>query len=289
MPTLTNPAAGYLQNCNATPFLATGGDGNLDPADFPPYMAPEPDNNRARQSRLLLGGDRRIDFDELVRLTWDTRVLEADTELPVLRQELTARDLPPERARRALAALDLLERWDRRSGVDSPQMTLYFFWRFSMRERHVDDPVAALEQTLDYLQRTYGGWRVPWGDVNRLQRSHSSGAEPFDDAAESLPVAGGPGIPFGMIFSCYARPRDGERRMYGIAGHSYVAVVEFAAPLRARSVMVFGPQADPAAPHYFDQSRLFASGRYKPAWFGRAEVAANRASARILHFWPERG
>ena len=38
LPTYTNPDTGYLQNCNATPFLATGGDDNLNRNDFPSYM-----------------------------------------------------------------------------------------------------------------------------------------------------------------------------------------------------------------------------------------------------------
>ena len=56
LPTLTNPPRGYLQNCNATPFLATGGDGNLNAEDYPAYMVAETDNNRSRMSRILLGG-----------------------------------------------------------------------------------------------------------------------------------------------------------------------------------------------------------------------------------------
>ncbi len=44
LPQLTNPAAGFVQNCNSTPF-ATTVDGNPDPARFPAYMiGPEADN-----------------------------------------------------------------------------------------------------------------------------------------------------------------------------------------------------------------------------------------------------
>jgi acyl-homoserine-lactone acylase len=94
LPTYTNPTAGYLQNCNATPFLATGAGGNLSAADFPAYMAPEDDNNRSRMSRILLGGDGQFSFEDLTRMTWDTRVLEADTMLPMLRQEVTPATCP---------------------------------------------------------------------------------------------------------------------------------------------------------------------------------------------------
>jgi acyl-homoserine-lactone acylase len=286
LPTLTNPEAGYLQNCNATPFLATGGAGNLHPADFPAYMAPEPDNNRSRMSRILLGGERDFSFDELARLTWDTRVLEADTTIPVLVQEVAARDLPAPRRRRAEAAVRLLQQWDRRSDVDSPAMTLYFYWRYAERQQGISDPVAALEHALDRMQNTYGSWKVAWGQVNRLQRRHTSGAEGFVADAESLPVAGGPGNPFGIIFNFYARPEQGQRRMYGIAGHSFVSLVEFGDPAAARSILVFGADADPQSPHYFDQARLFAKQRYKPAWFTPAQVRANTRGTLELDYPP---
>jgi len=286
LPTLTNPAAGYLQNCNATPFLATAADGNLAAGDYPPYMAPEDDNNRSRMSRILLGGDRTFSYGELSRLTWDTRVLEADTMLPTLRVELEARGLPQARRERALEALEFLEQWNRRSSITSEPMTLYFFWRHAMRQLDMADPVAAFEHALAYMQDTYGSWQVAWGQVNRLQRRHTSGAEPFDDDAESLPIAGGPGNPFGIIFNFYARPEPGRQNMYGVAGHSFVGLVEFDESPRAESVLVFGADADPQSPHYFDQSRLFAEQRYKQAWFTREAVRANTQSTLTLEYAP---
>ena len=286
LPTLTNPPAGWLQNCNATPFLATGGGGNLDPADYPAYLVGERDNNRSRMSRILLDGANHVSFDRLARLTWETRVLEADTTIPALAVEVTARALPGTRGERAASALSFLERWDRYSDVESRPMTLYFYWRYAMRQQGFDDPVEAFEHALDYMEDTYGSWKVPWGAVNRLQRRHTSGQEAFDDQAESLPVAGGPGNPFGMIFNVYARPRNGLRRMYGIAGHSFVSLVEFGNHPRARSILVFGDSAHPDSPHYFDQARLFVRRRYKPAWFDRAEVNDHTESTLALAYDP---
>lgn len=286
LPTLTNPASGYLQNCNATPFLATGAADNLPAGDYPPYMAPEDDNNRSRMSRILLGGDRTFSYDALSQLTWDTRVLEADTMLPTLRVEIEARDLPQARRERAMEALKFLEQWDRRSSITSQPMTLYFFWRHAMEQLDMPDPVAAFEHALRYMQDTYGSWQVAWGDVNRLQRRHTSGAEPFDDDAESLPIAGGPGNPFGIIFNFYARPEQGRQKMYGVAGHSFVGLVEFGETPKAESVLVFGADSDPQSSHYFDQSRLFAERRYKQAWFTRAEVSANAQSTVTLEYTP---
>lgn len=237
-------------------------------------------------SRILLGGDRRFGYAELEKLTWDTRVLDADTMIPVLAQEVAARDLPSPRRERALLALKFLEDWDRRTHVASPETTLYFFWRHAMVRRGMQDPVAAFEFALNHMESTYGGWQVAWGEVNRLQRRHTGGNEPFDDEAPSLPVGGGPGDPFGTIFNFYALPREDKQRMYGFQGHSYVALVEFANPPKAKSILVFGASSDPASPHYFDQAKLFVDRRYKPAWFDRTAVGENVRTTLTLQFDP---
>ncbi|MEM7078599.1 MAG: penicillin acylase family protein [Pseudomonadota bacterium] len=282
LPTYTNPSSGYLQNCNATPFLATAAQDNLQHTDFPSYMVAEADNNRSRRSRMLLGGDARLSYRALRDMTWDTYVLEAETTLPVLFQELAARDIRGAEGKDLQRAAKLLARWDRRATKRSTATSLYFFWRFTQRQLGVEEPLAAFRQAVEYMQTTYGSIAVPWGEINRLQRAHSSGRESFDDNAASLAIAGGPGNPFGTIFNFYARPQAGKQRMYGIAGHSYVALVEFGPQTRTDSLLTFGASADPASPHYFDQAQLFARQRYKRAWFSRQEVeAAQRSRVEI--------
>lgn len=284
LPTLTNPPAGYLQNCNATPFLATADGGNLDAKDYPSYMVKEDDNNRSRMSRLLLGGEKKFTYKDVEKMTWDTRVLEADTKIPMLVQEVAARDLSTSDRKTLLPALRLLKRWDRQATINSTGTTLYYFWRVQERQLGVQDPVEGFKNAVAYMTETYGDWRVRWGDVNRLQRSHTSGLRGFDDEAESLPVAGGPGNPFGTIFNFYARPQSGQKKMYGVAGHSFVSLVEFGEQPYAKSILQFGSNADPSSPHYFDQSRLFASQKYKEAWFDKNAVVEDSQTSTTLDF-----
>ena len=220
------------------------------------------------------------------KLTWDTRVLEVETTLPVLRQEIAARDLAEAQADLLAGPLKLLEQWDGIATVDSEATTLYFFYRLQQRQLGTPDPVDAFTNAVGYMQKVYGSWRVAWGDVNRLQRRHTSGATGFDDEAESLPIAGGPGNPFGTIFNFYARPQPGQQKMYGVAGHSFVGLVEFDSPLKASSLLVFGANSDPDSAHYFDQSRLFAKQQYKPAWFTPEEVSANAETEITLAYAP---
>ncbi len=286
LPTLTNPQTGYLQNCNATPFLATAHGSNLNADDFPGYMVSEGDNNRSRMSRVLLNGEAKFSFADLESMTWDTYVLEAEVTLPELTQEVRARGFAGEDAERLQGALDMLNAWDRYAEIDSEATSLYFFWRFMQRQRGVVDPVDALQQALGYMMETYGSVAVPWGEINRLQRAHTSGLKGFDDEAESLPIAGGPGNPFGTIFNFYSRPQPGKQKMYGVAGHSFVGLVEFGKTPLAKSVLVFGADADPESNHYFDQSRLFAERKYKSAWFAPKDVKRNTQTTRTLSWQP---
>ncbi len=276
LPQITNPSSGYLQNCNATPFLASAEGDNPDPDDFPAYMVSEDDNNRSRMSRRILESEEQFSWEEWQRYTFDTHVIEAETTIPELRAAIDSRPIEAGKRKRLVEALEHLEAWDRVSTIDSTEMTLYYVWRNNQQRGGIKDPVDALAAALPMLEAGGSGWKVPWGELNRLQRRHTSGTEPFDDAVESLPVAGGPGNPFGIIFNFYSRPEEGQKRQYGVAGHSYVSVVDMSKDdLRAKSILVFGQNSDPGSPNWFDQSRLFAEQQYKPAWFNRDEVEAN--------------
>ncbi len=273
LPQITNPPAGYAQNCNATPFMATANGGNPDPREFPPYMAPEDDNNRSRISRRILEGQERFSWEQWQTVTWDTSVLEAETMVPKLRTAVD--ELGGARAAALRDAVAHLESWDMKSTIESTEMALYFTWRDTMVSSRSEDLVDTFEIALASLEESWGSWKVPWGEINRLQRAHSSGTEPFSDERDSLPIAGGPGTPLGMVFAFYTRPEEGAQRRYGVAGHSFVSVVEFGETPRAESILVFGESSDPSSPNWFDQSRLYAERRYKPAWFRRSEVEEN--------------
>ena len=150
-----------------------------------------------------------------------------------------------------------------------------------IRTAGASDPIAALEKTKAALESGWGTWRVAWGEVNRLQRVHTSGSEePFRDDRPSVPVPGAPSIT-GTVFTFGAREIPGQKRWYGTVGDTYVAVVEFGKKVKTRSLLVMGQSADSNSPHYFDQARLYSEGRFKDAWFGDAEV--HRHVERTYH------
>lgn len=277
LPQLTNPKTGWMQNCNTTPFLLTS-EGNPDPKKFPSYMVQEGDNLRGEISRRILAANKKFTFEEWRRSAFDTHVIGADKRLPNLLAAVKKRlDTPGDHAANLRKAFESLSQWDRRSTTSSVPMTLFVLWSDKIDQNRAADDAAivnALGEVLKTLEGDFGTWRVAWGEISRLQRYDETSSVTFSDERPSVPVPGMSGRE-GGVFTFHAIPQRGLERRYGVAGGTYISVVEFGPKVRGLSVHVFGASGDPDNKHFMDQSELYARGEFKPAWLTLEEVKSN--------------
>ncbi|HKE92563.1 MAG TPA: penicillin acylase family protein, partial [Gemmatimonadales bacterium] len=151
LPQLTNPATGWMQNCNTTPFRLTSS-GNPDSSRFPRYMVQDGDNLRGRASRKILGETPRFTWDSWQRAAFDTYVIGADSLLPeLLRDSSAASDSAP-------AAMAVLAGWNRRADTASVAMTVFDRWLDALGQAGVekrDTWLAGLDSALARLTRDW--------------------------------------------------------------------------------------------------------------------------------------
>jgi acyl-homoserine-lactone acylase len=193
-----------MENCNTFPFFLTNS-GNPDPENYPKYMVRETgsdaNNPRGRASQRILGTTTRFSFDDWKKAVFDTHVTTADEILPEWLATL------PKGAMDATVAeaVQELERWDHRSTADSVAMTIFTLWDYSIWRTKASTPETfneSLRGVLADLSKQFGTWRVPYGNLNRLQRLVAYGKPPFvnptfdppfgsptfDDDESSLPI-----------------------------------------------------------------------------------------------------
>jgi len=286
---LHNPATGWIQNCNSTPFTASG---SASPKrnEFPGYMAPDDENARGIHAVRVLENRKGFTVESLIEAAYDSYLTGFEPILPGL---LAAYDrLPPSAPLRARLSepIDSLRSWNLRFSVTSVPTTVAVYWGEEMVRlaRAADDTEAgsvfdyiaakapaaerlgALVAAVEKLEADFGTWKTGWGEVNRFQRLTGEIVPAFNDSLPSLPV-GFASAQWGSLASFGSRSY-GTRKMYGTSGNSFVAVVEFGPRVRAKSVLAGGVSGDPKSPHFYDQAEIYARGQFKDVLFYREDV-----------------
>jgi penicillin amidase len=298
LPQLLNPADGYVQNCNSSPFTTCDTD-NPDRKNYPRYMVEDADDDkrRAKISRQLLREMKSVTFEDVERAIFDTTVYWAQEELPKYAakfEQLKSED--PKLAARVEPYLKHLLDWNYKVTADSTQATLCEAWYEELYgvsnypgetllapfKDNMRAQFAALVDVAEKLQTRHGDWRVRWGELFRIQRRANMvdlSEVSFDDRLPSLPSVGAPG-PMGVVFTQYYLPAMripfvvSLQRRYGAVGATYVALYEFGPKIRASSALNFGESGDPNSPHFFDQAPLLSQQKLKTELFDWPDVVA---------------
>ena len=281
LPKTTDPQAGVVQNSNDPPWLA-GWPAVEDPKPYANQIVSGQVTLRMARGIRMLSETRKMTFDDLVAKKWSTRSELADRIVPDLQEaaEAYGTDL-------AKQAAQVLAHWDRTTQAASRGSLLFLDWidqkggisgyapQGWARPFDLDHPLttpsgikdpkaaaAALDAAAKDMIAKHGALDTPWGEAMRIQWGGTD-----------LPANGGPGRMGVIDVLDYAPAKNGVRAAN--FGGTYVAVVSFDGPPRAKVLMSYGNASQPGSPHIADQAPLLSKQTLRDAWRTRAEVEAN--------------
>jgi acyl-homoserine-lactone acylase len=188
--------------------------------------------------------------------------------------------------------IELIRAWDRSSADSSVASTIAIEWAYRMAQKASPaantyetsngigqlnsmientsprDKLHFLSATIADLQKRFGNWKIPWGEINRYQRTTDGR---FDDNKPSLPV-GLAASTWGSLPSFVTRRSTETNKRYGISGNSFIACVEFGKKLKAKSIITGGQSFDPSSRHFTDQADMYIKGNFKDVLFYKQDV-----------------
>ncbi|MDE3253732.1 MAG: penicillin acylase family protein, partial [Bacteroidota bacterium] len=290
--TVHNPATGWIQNCNSSPFTVSGSSSPKE-TDFPKYMAPNGDNFRGVTAAKILSSTKGYTLDKVIASGYNTHLSAFDVLIPALEKAYTAHQSEPGYAS-LRDAMQLLRGWDRNSAANSVATTVAIDWAQRLlpaiqrsnppggtidqviKTHWFADHAAAADllnpllQSLDELKKTWGTWQKPWGEINRYQRLTGNLTETYDDSKPSIPC-GFAASTWGCLPS-FVSGTYGTQRRYGFNGNSFICAVEFGRKVKAKSLLAGGESGDPASPHFGDQAEMYTKGIFKDVLFYKEDV-----------------
>jgi acyl-homoserine lactone acylase PvdQ len=288
-----NPATGWIQNCNSTPFTVSG-TSSPKKADFPRYMAPAGENFRGVNAAKILSSTNQYTIDKVIASGYSPHLAAFDVLIPALLKAYET--LKGDPAYQALAEpVKLLADWDKNSSITSVATTVAIewaqkIWPTILRGTGVDDTGDQVEKTIHFaatasaqtllqplsaaindLNKKFGTWQKPWGDINRYQRLTGNLNEKFDDAQPSIPV-GFAASTWGCLPSFVSRTYPSTNLHYGYNGNSFICAIEFGKKIKAKSLLAGGESGDIKSKHFGDQAEMYSKGQFKEVLFYKEDV-----------------
>ena len=281
LPMFRNPKGGYIHNENDSPHFTNVRE--KIPAGYAyPNIEPPMLRLRSQHAIALIGDNRRLSLEDVVRLKHSYRMLLADRVKPDLVKAIRA--TKPEGQTASAAAL--LERWDNTAAPESRGAVLFDIWwgRYAGRQpvgeqfavvwsesdplktpRGLADPARAAEAfawAVNETARRYGSVDVPWGEVHRVRRG-----------AVDVPVGGCPGA-LGCFRVLGFTRDESDDKLVASTGDGWILAVEFGDEPRAYSVLAYGQSPNPDSPWHADQAEMFARGELKTVAFTQRDIEA---------------
>ncbi|MFT5964133.1 MAG: acyl-homoserine-lactone acylase [Flavobacterium sp.] len=293
-----NPANGWLQNCNSTPFSVAG---NQSPKkeNYLPYMAPDGENFRALNAVRLLSEGKNYTLDKVIADGYDRKLTAFEVLIPALILSFEKNNLAKDTLYKDLIEpINVLKNWDYYSSEKSVATTLALEWVIKLdpiiqrayveqgqidqventflfaKNASVNQLVPQLLTVVKELKSKFGKWEIPWGEINRFQRLSGAINLKYDDNLQSTPIGFGPAL-WGSLPAFTSNYQKETKKRYGYNGNSFVCAVEFGPKIKAKSLLAGGNSSDPKSKHFNDQAEMYRKGEFKDVLFYKEAVEKN--------------
>ena len=290
-----NPATGWIQNCNSTPYTVSGSS-SPKKENYPAYMAPDGENFRGINAARVLSNENKFTIDKTIAAGYDRKLSAMEILVPALLKAFEESVQPGNTYYNQIQEpITVLKQWDYKVAENSVATALAIEWaqllgpditKVSIQNGETDQvqatkhfaDSASSAQLLNTLMivvadfnRKFGKWNVAWGEINRYQRMSNDIQQKYDDNKESFPVAFA-SASWGMLPSYDSRYYPGTKKRYGVSGNSFVCAVEFGKKIKAKSLLAGGESGDPLSKHFTDQLEMYTKGQFKDVLFYKEDV-----------------
>lgn len=291
-----NPESNWLYNSNNWPFTLTDSEYSPQKKDYPSYMSVNFENPRGEHALRIFPDLKDMTIDSLITASYDSYLPIFAQMIPNLVAAYQGASI--EIKTRTKEPVELLAEWDFRSSIDSKEMSLAAFWgnelwslipikndpfsvyEFLRNEVSGEQYLNALSSAVNKMNHDFGTWKIPYGEINRMQRISGDIIQVFDDKKPSTPVGMTSGR-WGALASFGSQQFSNTKKMYGTNGNSFVAAVEFGERVKAKALLAGGINSNPASPHFDDQLEIYSTGVFRDVYYYKDDVEKN--AERVYH------
>jgi acyl-homoserine-lactone acylase len=271
---ITNPASGYMHNCNVTP-AGMMKDSPLVPEKYSryPYIynatREAPRHQRAYEMTDLLDAAGHVTLEQAVDIAFNPTVWHADLWQARLK-EAWAKAPDSARAGDAVEVYELVQKWNRRSDADSEGALAYYAFKKGLdapTARMTDPPasikdedlVEALHKAAIWLKDNFASLHVPYGQYFRVGRQ---------GGAQTWPVGGGSLSDVAMATPRAINFAPVGSVMVGGGGQTSTQIVVLTNPPKSYAIIPLGESDHKDSGHWDDQAqKLFSKSIAAPTYF----------------------
>ena len=265
LPQVIQPESGFIYNANHSPFKSTSADENPNEENYNENMGYETyDNNRSTRLIELIESYDRVSYDDFKDIKYDNSF---PSKFNYNFMDISIIETLKLQAENDLfKLLDIIQKWDRKTDIDSQGAGLYGVLYYQLVRNYRDEIqnnnkivskeilLSALADTKAYIINNFGSAEITLGEFQKLVRGD-----------KELPIWGLPDV----ITAMSSRPyKDGKYKV--TQGESYIGLVRFNenGPI-LESIISFGNSDNPESDHYTDQMEKYSKFQTKKMTFDK--------------------